>query len=241
MLTETPSKRVFYFKTTTTPLPPNQLLAFERTPLITPERLLSDWRKVFAPVVQPPWTRMVLPLFINPDDDEDHSFPDAVIFVVGGKHSRQITTSTAAFAVLCEIMRLGHKIVTNSNGKNNVYAKVSFKGAPEDLMSIRRVIFGAKANEVTKPLWRENDYGPDNTYIEEHEHPEKDARAVTMGHVERLARERKAAGTLPKGFDIGAYLSNIITLFTIIDTLRDPLNVDLDGSFAAYMAKFRTI
>lgn len=205
---------------------PSSCTAFEQTPIITVARLVAEWRTIFSPTCRPHWALAVEPVHTDPDAKPD-DFPSELIVVVGKKNRGEITASPFALAALFEMTRFGHSIVRNSNfnkPRPQVYAKMAFRDAPEDLMSIRRILFDAGENEATKALWRENDYNPDNTYVEQDPHPRKKARTVALAHVERLVRERKVAGTLPTGFDIAAYLDNIADLFRWIDNAQRPEN-----------------
>lgn len=205
----------------------SQTTNFELSPLITVARLATDWRTIFDPANRPRWARVIELLDIDPESDVTASTDLRAIVVIGRKHRIQIDMTAFELAVLFEMTRFGHTIVSNSNfnkPRPQIYAKMRFAGASEDLMSIRRILWGAKANEATKPFWRPNDYSAENTYAEDDSHPDKDARSVALGNVERLARERQAAGITPMSFDVDAYLDNIKLLFAWIDNSRKPTN-----------------
>lgn len=217
----------------------NAFPAFETTQLITVPRLISEWRSILGS--SPAWALHVEPMWTLPDAEEEQGCPDAVTVLVGKKHKRPMHLTIFEFALLCELSRVaGITIVTNSNfGKPfpRVYARMAIDGAPEDLTSIRRLIVGAKANEATKARWNQNDYRAESTYTVEHPHPQKDARKVALGHIERLARQdgklmaatslaredamrRLPWATLPDDFHIRAHMSNIHSLFGLVDALQ---------------------
>lgn len=214
---------------------------FANSPLITPERLISDWSIILEQENLPEWIRILVPMHTGPEDeDAEDPFPENVEIVVGKKSPNPYGTTTVELALYLELTRFGHSLVTNANGDKPTsrnYLKLSFRGGKSDLMSVRRISYGAKAGEATRPVGRENDYGSDNTYAEGDGHPDKDARMVTLGHVMRVAKEAEARGELTVGLTVDAYINNIGRLFEILGTLFGPdRNEDLEGSFARYMA-----
>lgn len=212
---------------------------FESTPLITPHRLVTEWPSILAS--PPAWALHVEARWTLPDAEKEIDCPDEVIVLVSKKHRKLIHLTIFEYAALCEMSRVtGISIVTNSNfGKPEpkIYVKMTFDGAPEDLMSIRRIIVGAGANEATKARWNQNDYRGENTYTVAHHHPQKDARTVSLGHVERLARQdgnimaavapareeamrKLPTVTLPHDFHVARYMANISMLFGAVDAMH---------------------
>lgn len=196
--------------------------AFKFTPLISPERLAHEGASIFDGPL-PSW--VAGNFIVNTDADEDPAISNLSggLFIAGA-HKLKLQANVFCLAVLFEMTRFGHRVVGNSNGKRvpSVYAKMLFDGAPGDLVSVRRILFNATFFEITKPLWREGDYSPEDTRSEPHGHPNKDARGIAMEHVERYVRELEAAGKLPSAFDIPLYLGNIWRLFAEIDRLARP-------------------
>lgn len=197
-------------RSTTTP--------FSQTDFITPERLKAEsLENVFA--VRPRWADRFGVL--GYDDPDEHIPANAIYWAVVGKmHEKVITLRPDEFALLFELSRFGGGVVTNSNHNKpvaQIYAKFAFAGAPEDLMSIRRILFGAAAGEITKALGTPTDYRAESTGAEDDHHPQKDARAKSLEHAKRLAHEAATKGTIPTGFYIAAYLDNIKRLFAEID------------------------
>lgn len=217
----------------------NAFPAFENTQLITVPRLFSDWRSILAS--PPAWALHLEPMWTLPGANEEIDCPNEVIALAGKKHILPVHLGIAEFGLMCEATRPnGVSAPTNSNfGTPNakVYWKMAFDGAAEDTMPARRFIVGAKANEATKVRWNQNDYRAENMFIEPHPHPQKDARKVALGHIERLARQdgklmaatsraredaarRLPAATLPDDFHVRAYMSNIRSLFGLVDALQ---------------------
>jgi hypothetical protein len=193
---------------------------FETRPLITPELLAAD--PVAALETAPAWVRLhsvTLP--------EGIDAAPAVSIAMGGKFIKTITLTLAETALLFEISRFGHRGVTNSNHAKpipNIYARMSFRDAPEDMMTFSRILYGAAEHEVIKQGCIKSDLRGENLRTIPGGKPDKDARKTTMQHVERLARERQAGGTLPRDFDIPAYLVNIERLFAIVDREAEGLD-----------------
>ncbi|MER9594545.1 hypothetical protein [Mesorhizobium sp. M0244] len=187
--------------------------AFETHPFITPEWLAAD--PVAALETAPPWVR--LHSITRP---EELDAAPVVSIAMGGKFIMTIGLTLSEAAVLFEISRYGHRGVTNSNHTKpvpTIYARMSFRDAASDMMTFSRILYGAEEHEVIKQGRIKSDLRGENLHTIPGGKPDKDARKTTMRHVERLAREREAGGTLPKGFDIPAYLANIERLFTIVD------------------------
>jgi hypothetical protein len=187
-------------------------MEFESTPLLTPERIAADPKRAFE--VRPAWASLV-----HLEGLEDNDAPVAFV-VIGHKHPVVLALSTPGFALFCEITRLGHNITTNSNfGKPIpiIYGKVTFDGAQKDDITLGRAIAGAEANEAVKALELTSDLRPENLYRIGAGKPKKAARDLVLRHCLRLAREREAAGSLPEGFDLKAYINNIERLFAAID------------------------
>lgn len=184
---------------------------FENAPLITPERIEADPEEAFR--VVPRWAATMA--FAQPDLADLPAADRPVVVLVGGKHRVGITLSSMQFGLLCEGTRFGHSVVTNRNsGKQpTIYAKLSFRDAPHDNMPISRPFAGAGANEQVKAQELRSDLRTENLYLDGAGKPIKYARATTMLHVRRLAKERQSSGTLPVGFDVDAYLENVERLF----------------------------
>ncbi|UDL87657.1 hypothetical protein LGH82_21075 [Mesorhizobium sp. PAMC28654] len=187
--------------------------AFENHPLITPEWLAND--PVAALAIAPSWVR-----FHAITRPEELDAAPVVSIVMGGKSILAISLTLAETGALFEVSRCGHRGVTNSNHSKpvpTVHPRMMFRDAPEDMMSFTRILHGAVDHEVIKQGRIKSDLRGENLHTIPGGKPDKDARKTTMRHVARLAREREAGGTLPKGFDISAYLANIERLFAIVD------------------------
>jgi len=187
--------------------------AFENHPLITPEWLAAD--PVAALAIAPSWVRLHS---ITRSDELDAA--PVVSIAMGGQFIMTISLTLPQAAVLFEATRLGHRVVTNSNHAKPTpthYARMSFRDGQSDLMTISRILHGAGEHEVVKQGHIKSDLRGENLHTIPGGKPDKDARKTTMRHVARLAWEREAGGTLPKGFDIAAYLANIERLFAIVD------------------------
>lgn len=188
-------------------------MKFEDTPLITPERVVIDPLSAFA--IAPVWVRLWAPVEDLEAMQTDDILP-AFVVIIGGKHRKPITLTALQFALLMEITRLGHTVVTNTNSRPpvpKIYAKLSFRDAPHDNMPVGRVFVDAGANEAVHALAIASDLRIPNLQKIGAGKPSKQAFALTMEHVERLAREREAGGTLPSSLSVPDYLKNVRDLW----------------------------
>ncbi|PSJ59237.1 hypothetical protein C7I85_16580 [Mesorhizobium soli] len=199
--------------------------------MITPQRLLSDWRQIFDRSVLPEWLHTVTfpELIATADEGEDTKItvPQWAYIRIGRKLPWHCHIRVIELGALLELTRVGITVRTNSNHtepRPQVYAKLSIPGAPHDNTPITRLFAGAMAGEAVTALGRRNDVSAWNAAIKADRHAIKDAREQTMRHVERLLREGAAAGTLPLGFDVAAYLDNLADLFRWMDQGLEPSN-----------------
>lgn len=191
--------------------------AFIATPLITPERIRRDPAEAFA--IVPPWASNWAWSCEDPESlrQEGHDVPLAT--VLGRKHKRAYGFSAPQFAFLLELTRLGHSVVTNTNGKGPnpaVYAKVSFRDAPHDNMPLSRIFIEAGPNEAVSTIDILSDLRPENLQKAGAGKPTKFAVSKVLFHCKRLAQEREAGGTLPEGFSVEAYVDNLRALLAAI-------------------------
>lgn len=198
-------------------------LDFEKTPLLTPERIAQEPVTTFA--VYP---RCIRTLAIT--RGEGGSAPPVITLVIGCQAVLPISLTFAETALIFELLRFGHSLVVNSNGSEPIprlYVRFKPHDAPGDLMSLTRIFKGVGDNQVIKQGIIKSDLRNENLGVIPGGKPNKDARQTIIRHVERLVREREAGGVLPKDFDVAAYLANIQRLFAIVDAEaegRDPLN-----------------
>lgn len=190
---------------------------FIESPLITPERIRRDPSEAFAIVA--PWASTWAWSCDDPEAlrAEGHHVPLAVI--LGRKHKRAFGLSAHQFAFLNEFTRLGHSVVTNTNGKGPnpvIYAKASLRDAPQDNMPLSRIFIEAGAHEAVSAIDILSDLRPENLQKLGAGKPTKDAARKVLFHCERLAREREAGGTLPEGFLVQAYMDNLRALLDAI-------------------------
>lgn len=190
---------------------------FIKSPLITPERVRQDPAEAFAVVA--PWAANWAWSCEDPETlrAEGHDVPLAVI--LGRKNKRAFGLSDYQFAFLNEFSRLGHSVVTNTNGKGPnpvIYAKASFRDAPQDNMPLSRIFIEAGPNEAVSTLDILSDLRPENLYKVGAGKPTKFAAAKVLFHCDRLALEREAGGTLPNGFSVQAYSDNLRALLDAI-------------------------
>ncbi|MBX3579774.1 MAG: hypothetical protein KF723_21430 [Rhizobiaceae bacterium] len=139
-----------------------------------------------------------------------------MLVVLGRVRPIAIHMPPPEFAVLCELCRYGHAIVTNARASQPsalVYPKLSIKGQPKDTMPVRRLFSGAGDGQRAVPLDIASDYSAANVFFEPDPVAKKDARAVAMRHAERLALEVNGMA-----FDAGPYLRNLEALFALIDS-----------------------
>jgi hypothetical protein len=184
---------------------------FEASPLITPSRITENLTEAFS--VVPAWAAQFAPF------EEGEDITPTIVVAIGKKHRKGFVLSAMTFGLLCEVTRLGHTIVTNSNfgDKLRVYAKVSYRDAPKDNTPIARLVIGAEFHEAVETIDFASDLRPDNLAKFGAGKPDKEARGLMLKHCERVAREREASGTLPNGFDIGAYMANLKAHLAAID------------------------
>lgn len=191
-------------------------MKFEDTPIITPELVEADPMAAFA--VSPAWA-LAWTFAADPAELADASILPPIIVVVGRKHRKPVTMTALQYAFLLEVNRLGHTVVTNSNfGKPvpKIYAKQSFRDAPEDNMPLARIFVDAGPNEAATTLEIASDLRIPNLIKEGAGKPTKHSLAVTMRHVERLAHERESGGTLPTSLNVAHYLENVRNLWDAI-------------------------
>jgi len=177
--------------------------SFEHVPLLTPVALNTDWKAALA--VPPRWA---------PDR---HFEEDTVHAVVGDLHRRPIFMPPTEWALLWELTRFGHSVVTNSNAKSGsanarIYVKLSWVDAPDANIPVRRIFSGADEGVATRALEIERDYSAINVEYLPDSRAKWDAREVAINRSEKLALERASMG-----FDVGAYTENIRSLFAEID------------------------
>jgi hypothetical protein len=153
---------------------------------------------------QPPWLRMLV----------FHS--GRAFLTVGHKHPKSIHMPYLEFACVVETCRLGHKLHTNVNKmgrEGRAYVKLTFLHRPKDNMPLRRFLFGADEGAAVKALEIESDHSATNSYFVPDGHSRKHARSTAMVNIKRLLKE----GAAPAGFDEGAYLANLESLYAALD------------------------
>jgi hypothetical protein len=190
---------------------------FDLFPLITPETSQKDWQSIFDSL--PKWVVMRSYPPFDPDNSADPEQTYPVVIVVGKKHHKEITITLLQFAFLLEVNRLGHTVGTNINSgkpKPKVYVKQYFKGAANDNTPLARLFVDAGPNEAVKQLNIASDFRLENLYKIGAGKPTKQTLDVTLKHVERLAIEREAEGTLPDSLSVQSYVDNIRTLFKAV-------------------------
>ncbi|RWQ28877.1 MAG: hypothetical protein E5Y88_27245 [Mesorhizobium sp.] len=174
---------------------------FRNTPLITPERIESDWKEALD--ILPPWAR-----------SRDFLCGRVILVPVWGLHPATPFFPPYELALLAEVTRYGHTIVTNSNFSPSgprVYLKVSFRDAPGHNITIRRILSGAAEDEAVKALNIESDYSAANSYFV------PDARAKRDARKEAIEQAEKLAGEFVDPVGVAAYVANIRALFAAID------------------------
>jgi hypothetical protein len=177
----------------------------------------SEPRKVFALENLPAWIKAIQLVVTDADEDPETGRPSDAIIWVGKKHRLKVTVNLYALAALVETTRHGGiSVVSNSNHAKvfpSVYAKMSFPTTPGHLVSIRRILFGAGKGRITRPIWQEHDYNPENTRTEADGHPQGDSRQIALAHAEQAAH---AAGV-----DVDAFMQNVRDLYAEVDAIRD--------------------
>lgn len=178
----------------------DQGLSFRDAPLVTIDRLKIGWKAALA--VVPEWASF-------------HVFlPDRVAVVVGVKHRIPMLLPPLEMAVLAETTRLGHGIVTNTNGSGaaaRTYAKLSLRDAADRNPTVRRYLSGADEGSAAKALEIETDYSAANAYFVPDGHAKRAAREEVMVHVKALAQAQLTTQ------DASAYLANLATLLEALD------------------------
>jgi hypothetical protein len=184
---------------------------FENSSLITPYRVKENLSAALS--IVPAWAAQFAPF------EEGEGIAPVIVVAIGKKHRKGFVLTAMTFALLCEVTRLGHTIVTNSNfgDRPRTYAKVSYRDAPHDNTPLARLVIGAEVHEAVETIDFTSDLRPENLAKFGAGKPDKEARGVMLRHCERVAREREASKTIPQGLDIAAYLQNLKALLVAID------------------------
>ncbi|PBB39576.1 MULTISPECIES: hypothetical protein [unclassified Mesorhizobium] len=194
---------------------------FLDSPLLTPERIAADPEAAFA--VRPSWVRGLV--LVHPDADPERpseatpqGVSPAAVVSLGESHLAHKTYSLTGLALLFELSRLpGVSVVTNSDGKGRHYERVTIADAAEDLTSVNRLLIGATTYDQAKVVGIKSDMRPENLRATPARKLGKDARAVLLGHAERIVRAWEAKGTMPHLLTADGYLANLERLLALTD------------------------
>jgi hypothetical protein len=200
--------------------------AFETSPLLTLSRIHKNPKDAFA--VTPKWVRQLV--VIHPDDAYREYDPvtPMVLVVTGHKLLSFRGYSAINFALLCEITRLpGISITTNSNGTGRSYARITIADAGEDLTSVNRFLWGASAyDQIVVNGLNLTDARPENLRADPAAKVGKDARAILLGHAERISKQWEERGGMPGHFTRQEYLDNLRSLIEATDLEASGIAVD---------------
>jgi len=205
---------------------PPEPQSFMDAALITIESIRDDPFKAFASV--PDWVRSMT---IIAPPDWAKGIPDvasAVHVTFGQKLLSFRAYPDVVFALLCEITRLpGISIAANSDGKGRAYARIVIAAAPEDLTTVDRFVWGAGTYDQIKVNGIAVNASPENLRADTARRLGKDARAVVMGHAERIAKDIEERGAWPSHLTSAAYLANLRELLAAVDLLKQGIEVDV--------------
>lgn len=168
--------------------------ALSDTGLITLPSLQGDWRKALY-VDGPSWAYQFFDMsgeWDNPaDPDRDNPFAAPITCIVGRRYQAAMQLTPIALAILLQITAL-------PSGPT-IAVDVDLTG-PVPQSNAALALDGGPKLPVADLLCGTGS-----------------ARETAMHHVERVARERAAAGQFPKGFTVDAYLANLGDLFAALD------------------------
>ena len=192
--------------------------------LITPSMAFSgpfDWLETMRPAWLTTWAWV----HHSSEDEDQYENERLLLLVAGKKHRLPLFTNPIQYAILLELTRLGHSVATNSNFGDNprVYVKVTFRDAPADNLTLRRVFADAEANEKTKLANGDQDLRIGNLYKLPAGKPNTAGWATARRHALRLATEREASGTLPIAFTAKEYIENLDALWAALSSEADSL------------------
>lgn len=217
---------------------------FTQTPLITPERIAGNYQEAFTAI--PEWIQsltFILPSETTTGITSASRLPFKPILDVSPVAVVQFgktvishkTLSLLGLAVAFEITRMpGVSITTDSNGSGRYYERITIARYSEDLTTLSRLLFGAAEDQQVKANGFTSELRPEHLKAIPAAKASKDARAIVLAHLERIATNLEARGGLPSHFTAAAYVENVQRLLGMVDleaTGIDPI-ATLQGPYA---------
>lgn len=189
--------------------------------LITTERLKDRQavHEIFSKANRPPWVKGIESPYPERDYEPDEPALAQRIVLLGEAHKRQFFFTIIGLATGYEFCRLGHTWGTNDNhsATRNVYAQMIFDRAFRANLPVARLFTDAGPGKIVKTEGRPYDLTADNLALIPGPRAAREARAVALGHAERLAREHPER--LPNGVTVDGYMENLVQLLTYHDEL----------------------
>lgn len=111
------------------------------------------------------------------------------------------------FGLLCTLTLFGHTVYANERAAAKgapAYLKLSFRGAADANVTVRRLISGASEGMSCHALEIERDYSAANIHFRPDPRAKRDARIVAKREAGRLAAE-----VMGMAYDVDAYLAVI--------------------------------